>query len=139
MMARWRKPRPRMALRSSIKNRALNKYQAQGVYVDDLYFASKSEAHRYRQLKLMVRGGAIAGFERQVKYCLGCSENVYVVDFVVTDTDGKQWAEDVKGFETRKFRHDKKLWRSYGPMPLHVLRRQRGGAWDTEIIDGGAA
>lgn len=40
------------------------------------------------------------------------------------------WYEDVKGAETAKFKRDKKLWRAYGRLPLHIIR----GGQTVEVI-----
>ena len=44
----------------------------------------------------------------------------------------KVWAEDVKGVETPAFRKNKRLWKSYGPCPLRIIR----GGKVVETIEG---
>lgn len=69
-------------------------------------------------------------------FLLGCSINVYKPDWLIVDLGSaprKVWAEEVKGLATAKFRRDVKLWRQYGPCPLHILTRD-GATWKTEII-----
>lgn len=90
---------------------------------DNMTFASKAEMIRYQQLCMLRDSKAIRGFDWQMTFHLGCKENSYRVDFLVWGNDGQSWAEDVKGKETTKFRHDVKLWRAYGPCPLHIRKR----------------
>lgn len=99
-----------------------SKYRNVRTVYGGLPYDSKAEARRAAELDLMVRAGAIRGWTRQVTFRLGCMENVMRIDFLVWDVDGSSWAEDVKGAETAKFKHDRKLWARYGPCPLHVLK-----------------
>jgi hypothetical protein len=85
-------------------------------------YASKAEATRAQVLDHLKAAGQIRDWTPQPRFRLGCPENVYIADFDVLGADGRRWVEDVKGHETAKFKRDKKLWRAYGPCPLHVLR-----------------
>ena len=38
--------------------------------------------------------------------------------------NGSVHAEDVKAIETREFRRQKRLWKAYGPFPLHVIGKK---------------
>lgn len=132
-------PSQRAAVESQLGRRApANKY---GVATVDkrtsngIRFDSKAEMVRHGELEMLHDRGAIRGFQRQVTFRLGCDENRYRVDFVVWSNDGKSWAEDVKGVETSKFRHDMKLWRSYGPCPLHIRKRGK----EPIVVHGGYA
>ena len=102
-----------------------NKYGAVRTEYNGVTYASKAEAARAAALDLLKAGGEVVSIERQPRYALGCPENVYVADFLVRDRHGKVWTEDVKGVETSKFRRDMKLWRVYGPHPLHIIRNAR--------------
>lgn len=117
--------------------RRRHKYGARPVTVDGVRYASQAEAIRGQQLAAQLRLGLIRELELQPRFALGCPENVYVADFRVVDDRGRVRVEDVKGFETPAFRRNKRLWRKYGPHPLHVLTRQRrGDQWRVEIIEG---
>lgn len=100
-------------------------------------FASKAEAGYYAKV-LAPRVASEAVFvTRQPVFHLGCPENKYVADFTVMDgVTGANHVVDVKGMETPKFKHDKKLWRSYGPHPLHIVKRV-GKRWETTVIPRG--
>ncbi|MGE4197648.1 MAG: DUF1064 domain-containing protein [Phycisphaerales bacterium] len=110
-----------------------SKYRNQRTEHDGILYDSRKEAKRAQELDLLKQAGQIRGWTRQVKFRLGCPENVCVIDFLVFATDGTVWAEDTKGKETSKFVRDKKLWRRYGPCPLHVLKGRR----DSYVIDPG--
>lgn len=99
---------------------------------DGVVYPSKAEAQRAAELKTLGQMGY--QWSRQPRFELGVPENVYVADFLVTAPDGHQWAEDVKGWSTPKFNRDKRLWRSYGPMPLRILKRS-GNGWKIELIE----
>jgi hypothetical protein len=99
-------------------------------------YASKAEMLRSMELNLLMDNGQIAILTYQPRFHLGCKENTYVADFQIEDDEHRTWVEDVKGCETRKFRHDVKLWRAYGPCPLHILKR-RGAGWKKTIIQPG--
>jgi len=86
-------------------------------------YASKAERLYADQLYVLLAGGAIKSIEEQPKVTLGIPENVYIPDFHVIYRDGPAEWIDVKGFETKKFRHDKKLWKKYGPGPLRIVRK----------------
>ena len=80
--------------------------------VDDIKFDSKAESQRYGELNMMLRGGLIHGFERQVAYSLDVNEVhicKYVADFVITWPDGVVTVEDVKGYETPEFKLKSRL------------------------------
>jgi hypothetical protein len=107
-------------------------------------YASKAESLRAAQLKFLADScGWIV--TPQPKFTLGCPENVYIADFQVRDSEGQWfhdcdpailvsvWVEDVKGIKTAKFRHDVKLWRKYGPVPLVILKR-KGRGWIRHVV-----
>ena len=51
-----------------------NKYSAKPEIVDGIRFASRREAKRYRELKLLERAGEISKLELQPKYKLGTDD-----------------------------------------------------------------
>ncbi len=90
-------------------------------------YHSKAEARRAQELDLLIRGGVVERWQRQVKFQLGL-DVVYVVDFHVTNIPGvllTEWVEDVKGHETREFKFKKKLWKKYGTMPLAIIKGRK--------------
>lgn len=81
-----------------------SKYNAIKTEVDGIIFDSKKEANRYKELKLLIKAGAIGLLERQVEYELnegGSHSLKYVADFVYIDAlTGQKIVEDCKGFRT---------------------------------------
>jgi hypothetical protein len=101
------------------------KYRNNFTEYDGRTYASRAEADRARALDFDKQSGVIKHWEPQPRFRLGCAENVYVADFIVWHMDGTTHVEDVKGFESAKFKRDCRLWRRYGPVPLHVISRNR--------------
>ncbi len=96
-------------------------------------YDSKAEAERAEQLDYLKRCAYVKWWIGQPKFHLGCPENVYVADFfVMTAIPAHHYVEDVKGFWTKKFKHDVKLWRQYGPCDLHIISGK-----DVQVIEGG--
>jgi len=91
------------------------KYAAKPTVVDNIRFASKKEANRYSELKLLERAGAIRGLQLQVKYPLkvaGFLVCCFISDFNYNEFVNGQWVpvvEDVKGYRTREYQIKKKL------------------------------
>jgi hypothetical protein len=92
----------------SFPQKKLSKYNAQRVEIDGIKFASKREAARYAELKLLQRIGEIVGLECQPRYPLtlnGVKLATYVADFrykrvasdeiVVEDVKSKPTITDV--------------------------------------------
>lgn len=117
--------------------RKRNKYNVAPV-VDRTFrgkvYASKAECIRAQELRMLMQAGEIRQVIEQPRFELGIPENVYIADFQVTDRDGTVWVEDVKGVETAKFKHNKRLWRRYGKCPL-VLFKRKGDGWAKEIVE----
>jgi hypothetical protein len=107
------------------------KYRAVKAVYDGRTYDSKAEARRAEQLDAMKVAGAIKWWQpKPGSFHLGCPENVYRPDFLVVGLDLEGvWIEDVKGFQTPKFLKDVRLWRAYGPCPLHIINGKK-----TEII-----
>lgn len=98
-----------------------NKYKNRKVTVDGVKFDSMKEARRYKELKLLERGGAITDLVLQPKFELiptikregHKTERVtyYIADFAYTDKrTGKEIVEDVKGFKTDVYKLKKKMF-----------------------------
>ena len=83
----------------------MNKYNARKVTIDGIAFDSKKEAHRYAELKMLLRGGEIRDLRLQVEYELipkqaGERACNYIADFVYQDIrTGETVVEDVKGYK----------------------------------------
>ena len=92
----------------------MNKYHAKKVTVDGIVFDSKTEAHRYCQLRMMESAGLITDLQRQVCFQLipkqdGERSCQYIADFVYRDKGGKTVVEDVKGYRTDTYKIKRKL------------------------------
>lgn len=91
----------------------MSKYHAVKEVVDGIKFASKKEASRYRQLKLMEQAKAIQDLHLQVKFPLVKKsqygrEIKYIADFTYYD-NGKLVVEDTKGYRTDVYKLKKRL------------------------------
>lgn len=85
---------------------AMNKYKAQRTWsaLCQRFFASKAEARRGEELRLLELAGEITGLEYQVKFVLSKTPKVTItVDFAYTEK-GQRIYEDTKGVLTRDFR-----------------------------------
>jgi hypothetical protein len=85
-----------------------HKYSAQRTECDGHIFASKREANRYGELKLLESASRISCLELQPKYDLhepgGKIVGRYFADFRYLDLEtGETVIEDVKGFRTRRY------------------------------------
>ncbi len=95
----------------------MTKYRAVKEIVDGFTFASKHEAKRYRELKLLERAGQIRGLELQPRFPLvvnGKKICTYVADFVFHE-DNRRIVEDAKGFRTRDYIIKRKLLLALNP------------------------
>lgn len=92
------------------KSQRLSKYSAQKTVVDGIVFASKKEAKRYGELRLMQRAGLIRNLELQPKFPIiikGTKCFTYIADFAYFD-DHNRVIEDVKGMKTAMYRLKRK-------------------------------
>lgn len=86
-----------------------NKYHNSPTVVDGIRFASKKEAKRYGELKLLQREGKISELKLQVRFTL-VQTIAYVADFEYHDRlKGTKVVEDVKGFLTAIYKRKRKL------------------------------
>ena len=94
----------------------MTKYRAIRTEVDGHVFASKAEARRYQELKLMERAGLIEALRLQPRYPLHVNGRLictYVADFAYTDLEhGEAVVEDVKGVRTPVYNLKKKLMKA---------------------------
>lgn len=98
----------------------MNKYNAQKTEVDGYIFASKKEAARYGELKLLEKEGYIYDLELQPKFVLqekfrdveGKMHRaiVYIADFRYKNEAGTEIVVDTKGYKTDVFRIKEKLF-----------------------------
>ena len=109
-----------------------SKYRNVPTEIDGLRFASKAEAARYTQLKILRESGQVRWFIRQPRFDLG-EGIVYVADFlVVWNADERNFepvrvtVEDVKGVETDVFKLKKKLFTAkFGELTLITKSRRK--------------
>ena len=90
----------------------MSKYKAIPTAVDGIIFASKKEAARYGELKLLERAGIIKDLTLQPRYPIvfeGKLICTYIADFSYTDLSKRFVVEDVKGMKTPAYRLKKKL------------------------------
>ena len=91
----------------------LSKYKAKRTEIDGIKFASKKEATRYQELKLLEKAGEIKELELQPKFpmVINCAKIcTYIADFKYYDNDLKDYVvEDVKGFRTQVYSLKKRL------------------------------
>ena len=90
-----------------------SKYKAKPTEIDGIRFASKREAKRYQELKLLERAKEIQDLKLQVPYVLiqksaHGREIKYVADFVYEE-NGQTIVEDSKGFRTDVYKLKKRL------------------------------
>lgn len=105
-----------------------HKYRAIKTTVDGITFASKAEAKRYSELKLMQRAGAIINLKLQPKFRLqtgytnGAGTKIRPIDYVADfmyEENGKVIIEDVKGMKTPVYNLKKKIFENkYYPLTI---------------------
>lgn len=87
---------------------ARSKYRNVPTTVDGIRFASKAEAKRYGELKLLAKGRKISGLELQPRFELlvdGKAVSTYVGDFLYREAgSNRKVVEDVKGVQTDAFK-----------------------------------
>lgn len=90
--------------------------------LDGHSFASKLEASVYQLLKYRKLAGEIRSIQVQDHVHLTAARIAYVPDFRCEMADGSiEWTE-AKGMEGPRWPTIKKLWRFYGPGPLHIWK-----------------
>jgi hypothetical protein len=94
-----------------------SKYRAVRTEIDNITFASKREAARYAELRLLERAGIITGLQLQPSFPLtveGETLGAYRADFSYVE-NGQFVIEDVKGVKTPMYRWKAKHLRAqYG-------------------------
>lgn len=107
-------------------------------------YDSKAEMEYAQGLDLLLKGGLITGWIRQVTIPLG-EDFKTRIDFLVFEP---AWVGneppraatltefvEIKGHETPKFKDVRRLWAKYGPGPLFIKKR-KGNGWTTEVLPG---
>jgi len=79
-----------------------HKFRAIPTEVDGIKFASKKEAKRYRELRLLEKSGELLFFIRQTPWHLPGNVK-YLSDFFCFWKDGSATVEDVKGMKTSMY------------------------------------
>lgn len=94
-------------------------------------FQSKIERDRAEELCLLLRGKQIRNLKFQPRVCfdLGTVKRHYKPDFYYEERLAPRrfspvW-EEVKGFESDRYKLNKRLWRTMGPGLLRVVKRGR--------------
>jgi hypothetical protein len=104
----------------------MTKYGAIRTEVDGITFASKAEARRYAELRLLRDAGAIYDLTLQPRFDLsvnGVKIGTYVADFRYVDGETHEiLVEDVKGVRTPVYRLKAKLVKAlYGITVQEVM------------------
>jgi hypothetical protein len=93
----------------------MSKYHAIKTEVDGIVFASKREASRYSELKLLEAAGEIFDLKLQPKFPIVVNKQkicTYIADFEYELSDGTKITVDVKGVKTPVYRLKKKLMKA---------------------------
>lgn len=100
-----------------------HKYKAKRSERAGYSFASKLEASVFDHLMLLQKAGEIKDLKCQDTVYLTDARIIYKPDFRFVDvkTGETIWAE-AKGVELGPWRQKLKLWRFYGPGPLHIYK-----------------
>lgn len=104
--AKPQKKRPESAKRRS-------KYNAKPTMLNGKRYASKHEAERAAQIRLLWQGHQIAAFAEQVEFLLPGGIR-YRADFILLHRDGTFTVEDAKGVRTKDYIMKKKLMKEMG-------------------------
>lgn len=125
-------------------SRRRRKYGNKKKVIDGIKFDSIAEATYYSQMKMLKRAGEIRDFKMQVEYPLierfehptrkrksgkpsivrGTS---LIVDFVITDKDGKEYVIDVKGMRTPVFNIKAKIFMVKYNETIYLAKRRGKG------------
>ena len=94
-----------------------HKFRAIPTELDGIKFASKKEARRYRELRLLEKSGELLFFLRQVPFHLPANVK-YVCDFLCFWKDETVTIEDVKGIKTSLYILKKKQVEATYPVKI---------------------
>lgn len=95
----------------------MNKYRNVPTEIDGIKFASKKEARRYSELKLLEKGGQAGAIECHPRFPLVVNDYLigyYTADFRYLDAHFNEVVEDVKSSatKTQAYRLRKKLMKA---------------------------
>jgi len=102
----------------------VSKYGNTAVILDGIRFASKREAARYGELKLLQRAGEIHELRLQPRFPLKVNDKLvctYVADFEYHEKDGTRVVEDAKGHRTREYINKAKLFEALNGFPVREV------------------
>lgn len=102
-------------------------------------YASKAEKEYAEWLYRAVALREVRLVLEQVSVWLGVPENTYRPDFFVVNGDGSHEFIDVKGVETAAFRRIVRLWESYGPCGLRIVKKKGKQFVTAYVVEGGSA
>lgn len=109
--------------KSQVKKK--NKYSNEKTEVCGIFFDSKKEAKRYKELLILLKTGVIGLLECQISYELnegGTYSLKYIADFrYVLCATGVVVVEDVKGFKTREFIKKKRLMKKVHGITINEI------------------
>lgn len=96
-----------------------SKYHNQRTKIDGKNFASKKEANRYIELKILERSKEITNLKCQVPFTIIEKSDhgkaiKYIADFTYNDRYGHFVIEDTKGFKTDVYKLKKRLMAEKG-------------------------
>ncbi|MFH1739139.1 MAG: DUF1064 domain-containing protein [bacterium] len=116
------KQRARLEKSIAADIRKPHKYGACATVIDGIRFASKREAERYAELKLLERMNIIQDLFIQPRFRMPPGF-AYVADFQYTDANGQSIVEDVKGVETPVFKLKRKCLEYFYPkVRLEIIK-----------------
>ena len=95
------------------KPKRQSKYNAKPTMLDGKRYASKHEAQRAAEIRVLWQAHEIAGFAEQVEFLLPGGIR-YRADFVLLHKDGTFSVEDAKGVQTKEYRMKKRLMAECG-------------------------
>lgn len=103
-----------------------HKYHARRAEIDGFKFASRAEARRYQELRLVEAAGEIRNLKCQVRFPLVVNDvkiGTYVCDFQYRDRSGAVIVEDVKGCRTQVYKIKRALMKAL----YHIDILETGG------------
>lgn len=111
-----------------------HKYNAKRKTYKGITYPSIAQADYAEKLDLELLCGDIIWWSPEAIFQL-TPDDRYQIDFQVQYISGEVEGIEVKGFETPKFKRNKRLWKKYGPFDLRIVKK---GVAD-EIVQGNPA
>lgn len=96
----------------ALKKKKPSKYRNEKTEADGIWFDSKREANRYKDLVLLQEAGEINSLHLQVAFPVTIGPHKicnYIADFYYQDASGKFVIEDSKGMRTPVYKLKKRL------------------------------